>query len=350
MNSAAGAESPPPGPPPAPLVQRVFGALADGAVHSGEQLALAEDVSRSAIWKVVGNLQQLGLPVESVAHRGYRLAVPLVPLDATRIRAQLQPASRERLRDAEIAWSLPSTNSALLARGERHARAVPPPGHFDILAAEHQTAGRGRRAREWFAPPGGALCLSLGWSFAALPTGAAALSLAVGVCVRRALAGLTQRPITLKWPNDLQIEGHKLGGILIELRAEAAGPAYAVIGVGINCTLGAELAHRVRDSGTEPIDLATLGVVPCDRNRLAAAIIDELVVGVLEFERHGFAAFAPEWSSADALAGRLVNVHMGGSELVGRASGVAADGALRVDCGGEVRQFHSGEVSVRAQA
>ena len=106
---------------------------------------------------------------------------PITLLDARAIVAQLSPALRERLRAGEIAWSLPSTNSALLARAE------PSPGQFDFLLAEYQSAGRGRRERQWFAPPGGALCLSIGWSYATLPRGAAALSLAVGVCVRRAL-------------------------------------------------------------------------------------------------------------------------------------------------------------------
>lgn len=338
------------GAPSPTLVQSVFRALADGSVHSGQQLALATDVSRSAIWKAVGSLRLLGLPVESVAHRGYRLPVPLLPLDVARIRDELAPAVRERLRTAQVVWSLLSTNTALLARGEHTARSTPPPGHFDFLAVEHQSAGRGRRARQWFAPPGGALCMSVAWSFAALPSGAGALSLAMGVCVRRALAPLTQRPVSLKWPNDLQVEGRKLGGILIELRAEAAGPAYAVIGVGINCTLGDEVAQRVRASGTEPIDLASLGVAPCDRNRLAAAITSELVRGLLDFELHGFSSFADEWSAADALAGCMICVRTPGSELVGRASGVAADGALRVDCDGELRQFHTGEISVRAQS
>ena len=180
-----------------------------------------------------------------------------MPLDAARIRERWRPPLRERLRRAEVAWSLASTNSALLAgRSRRAGRAA---GEFDFLAAEHQTAGRGRRARQWLAPPGGALCLSLGWSFAALPSGAAALSLAVGVCARRALASIGHVPMQLKWPNDLLVEDRKLGGILIELRAESAGPAYVVIGIGINCALGTALTRRVRDSGTEPIDLASLG-------------------------------------------------------------------------------------------
>lgn len=335
--------------PAATLAQRVFGALADGAVHSGEQLAASHAVTRSAIWKTVGNLQQLGLPVESVPSRGYRLAAPLVPLDGTRIRALVEPQVRARMRRAEVAWSLASTNGELLASGEHPGRDAPPAGHFDFLAAEYQSAGRGRRGRHWLAPPGGALCLSLGWSFAALPGGAGALSLAVGVCVRRALAEFAPQPVQIKWPNDLQANGRKLGGILIELRAEATGPAYVVIGVGINCALGTALTSRVRDTGTEPVDLATLGVVACDRNRLAARLIDEIAKGVLEFERHGFAGFESEWSAADALAGHAVSVSAPGGEFIGRARGVAADGALRVERDGELRLFHTGEVSVRTQ-
>lgn len=330
-------------PPPEPLVQRVFAALADGAVHSGEQLAAEQAVSRSAVWKAVGALQDLGLTIEAAPHRGYHLAGPVTPLDAARISAALSPAMRTRLRGGKVAWSLPSTNSALLARSE------PAVGQFDFLAAEFQTAGRGRRARQWFAPPGGALCLSLGWSFAALPRGAAALSLAVGVCARRALHAFAKVPVRLKWPNDLLASERKLGGILIELRAESAGPAYAVIGVGINCALGRKLTDRVRDAGTEPIDLLALGVVACDRNRLAACLITEIVGGVLEFERHGFSAFAAEWSEADALLGRTVKLTLPSSEFVGLACGIDSDGALCVQYEGTVQHFHSGEVTVRAQ-
>ena len=106
----------------ATLAQRVFGALADGAVHSGEQLAASQAVTRSAIWKTVGTLQELGVPVESVPSRGYRLAMPLVPLDGARIRELLDPQVRARMRSAEVAWSLASTNSAL-ARAQRASRA-----------------------------------------------------------------------------------------------------------------------------------------------------------------------------------------------------------------------------------
>lgn len=337
-------------PAAATLVQRVFNALADGGVHSGEQLAAGQGVTRSAVWKAVGALQELGVTIEATPNRGYRLAAPSVPLEAGQIRAQLAPEVRARQRRGEVVWSLASTNSALLAPAAHAVRGELPAGQFDFLAAEYQSAGRGRSARQWFAPPGGALCLSMGWSFASLPKAASALSLAVGVCALRALAAIAPLPVHLKWPNDLVVGDRKLGGVLMELRAEGAGPAYVVIGIGINCALGAEVTRRVRATGAEPVDLASLGVLPCDRNRLAALLLDHFVRGVLEFEQVGLAAFAADWAAADALAGRVVTVKLAAGEFVGHARGIDADGALCVHGNGALRRFNSGEVSVRAES
>lgn len=337
-------------PAAATLVQRVFHALADGAVHSGEQLAAGHGVTRSAVWKAVGALQELGVAIEATPNRGYGLAAPIVPLEVVRIRAQLAPDVRARLRHGEVAWSLASTNSALLAPAAHAAPGELPVGQFDFLAAEYQSAGRGRNARQWFAPPGGALCLSLGWSFASLPKAASALSLAVGVCAMQALAEFAPLAVRLKWPNDLVVDDRKLGGVLMELRAEGAGPAHVVIGIGINCTLGAEVTRRVQATGVEPVDLASLGVLRCDRNRLAALMLDHLVRGVLEFEQAGLAAFAAAWANADALVGRVVTVKLADGEFVGHARGIDADGALCVHGNDRLRRFNSGEVSVRAES
>jgi BirA family biotin operon repressor/biotin-[acetyl-CoA-carboxylase] ligase len=326
-----------------PLLQRVFAALADGELHSGEQLAREQDVSRSAIWKAVGALQELGVALEVAPNRGYRLAAPLVPLAAAAIHSALQPATRARLRHGEVAWSLASTNDTLLARAE------PPAGECEFLVAEHQSAGRGRRARPWYAPPGGALCLSLGWSCAVLPPHAPALSLAVGVCALRALRPWVGERVRLKWPNDLVCAGGKLGGILIELRAESAGPAYIVIGIGINTALPATLVSQVEQTGTRPMDLAALGAACCDRNLLCAALLDELVAGIGQFELRGLAPFGTEWRAADALVGQVVSVSAPAGVFVGHARGIDEEGALCVQGPAGVQRFTTGEVSVRVQ-
>lgn len=325
-----------------PLLQRVCRALGEGGFHSGEALAARFAVTRSAIWKAVGALTALGVPVKAIRGRGYCLEQPLELLEARAINALLPPLVRQRLRHGAVEWSIPSTNATLMAASQ------PPPGQFDYLLAEHQSAGRGRQARRWFAPPGGAICLSLGYSYAALPKEAGALSLAIGVCALRALRDFGPLPLALKWPNDLIANDRKLGGILIELRAEAAGPAFVVIGVGLNCALGRATAARVRAAGTEACDLAGLGLATVARNRLAAALIREIALGAECFGQEGFAPFAPEWRAADALSGRAVAVHGVSGVTVGHARGISADGALCVHTRNGLQQFTSGDVSVRA--
>ena len=162
---------------PQALVERVFRALADGNFHSGEELARGLGVTRSAVWKATKLLRQLGSAVHAVRNRGYRLASAVEPLDATLIRDALSRSTHARLRHIEVAWTVTSTNTVLLER------APPPQGECEVALAEFQRAGRGRRGRAWFAPPGGALCLSLSWTFAQVPRDVGSLSLAIGVCV-----------------------------------------------------------------------------------------------------------------------------------------------------------------------
>jgi BirA family biotin operon repressor/biotin-[acetyl-CoA-carboxylase] ligase len=326
-----------------PPAQRAFAALGDGEFHSGEALAEAAGVTRSAVWKSIETLRELGLRIDAVTHRGYRLAQPAEALDAARIAGALDPALRPALRRLDVEWSLPSTNVALLEREP------PPPGACEVLLVEHQSAGRGRRGRSWLAPLGGSLCLSIGASFDPLPRELSSLSLAIGVCTRRALAARGGRGLQLKWPNDLVTEAGKTGGILIDLRAESGGPAYVVVGVGLNLRLDDAARAAVAATGNAAVDLESLGVDPRERNAVAAALVGELLRGLAEFARHGFAPFAAEWGEADALRDRPVRVVAGAAELLGIARGIDASGALQIELpDGRSQSVVAGEVSVRA--
>lgn len=261
-------------------------------------------------------------------------------LDAEDIRARLPDDSRARLRRLEVHESLDSTNDRLLAVEDL------PPGRCDACLAEFQSAGRGRRGRRWVAPFASGLCLSVGWKFRDAPAALSALSLAAGVAVLRALGRLGVTGLALKWPNDIVRGDGKLGGILIDLRGDAAGPAYAVVGVGINVRLPVSTREQLAAEGVDALDLATLATPP-SRNVLAAALIAALSAALAEYAARGFAAFAQEWQAADALAGRSVAVLQGGGILEGRARGVDADGALLLEMSGNLRRIVSGEVSVR---
>jgi BirA family transcriptional regulator, biotin operon repressor / biotin---[acetyl-CoA-carboxylase] ligase len=327
-----------------PLTRELYALLSDAQFHSGTALAQHCRVSRSAIWKAVSRLRTLGVVVDAVPNRGYRIPAASALLEADRIRALLPAAERGRLHEGSCAWMTGSTNADLLQQ------AGPAPGEFDFRTAEYQSAGRGRRTRRWFAPPGGALCLSLSWSFASLPAHVAALSLAVGVCVLRALRNIGRSGSALKWPNDIVLDGRKLGGILIELRAEGSGPALVVIGIGLNLALGPQVSAAVRASGTEAADLSALGGDPCDRNQLAAALLAACVSGLAQFEQDGFRSFMGEWRAADALAGKEVLVSGQGAAIAGHARGIDMDGALCVQTREGLQRFVTGEVSVRAAA
>jgi BirA family transcriptional regulator, biotin operon repressor / biotin---[acetyl-CoA-carboxylase] ligase len=325
-----------------PLSQRVYRLLSDGQFHSGTRLAADCRVSRNAIWKTIAALRSLGVGVHAVPNRGYRLPAATALLERERIARLLPRAVAADLRTGECLWRTGSTNSDLMLRDP------PPSGRFDFLTAEYQTAGRGRRARTWFAPPGGAICLSVSWCFASLPPDISALSLAIGVCALRAMARCGVGGAALKWPNDLVVGTAKLGGILIELRAEAGGPAYVVIGLGLNVALGEAVTRQVAASGTQAADLTGLGAGPPDRNRLAAALIGAIVSGLGQFQSQGFAAFAGEWRSADALAGKPVVISFDSGSITGHARGIDSGGALCLQTRDGLQRFVTGEVSARA--
>jgi BirA family transcriptional regulator, biotin operon repressor / biotin---[acetyl-CoA-carboxylase] ligase len=336
------AHAPAPVARPAPLVAQVFAALSDGQFHSGEGLAGQLGVSRSAIWKAARALRELGATLHAVRNRGYRLAGAAEPLDAQRIRALLERRVQGHVRMLETAWALDSTNSALLARPS------PPAGESEVLLAEYQSAGRGRRGRTWLAPPGGAVCLSLNWTFREVPAQLGALSLVVGVCILRALRELGMNEVQLKWPNDLLVSGRKLGGILIELRAESAGPAYVVIGIGLNVSLGPQLLEQIAATGIAATDLRGAGLQDVSRNRVVAALVNACLLGLLEFERAALGPFIEDWRQADALQGRAVNVNGAQGVSHGVARGIDPDGALLLETAQGLKRFVSGDVSVRA--
>ena len=315
--------------------------LADGEVHSGEWLAAELRQTRAAVWKGVERLRALGINVQALARRGYRLAAPVELLDGGQIRAQLSAQSAAHLRGLESLFEVDSTNSRLLAS------AAPPPSMADVCIAELQHAGRGRLGRRWFAPFGGSLAMSLGWTCSDVVRTLPALSLGVGVAVSRGLARAGAEGISLKWPNDIWFNDRKLGGVLIELRGEAGGPAHVVIGVGVNISLPEETRLEVEAGGVAVAAVADACRQPPSRNFAAGAILDELLSMLLQYERFGFAAFRDAWTALDGLSGRPAQVIVGQSSILGIARGVDADGALLLETPDRLQRFVSGEASLR---
>ena len=315
--------------------------LADGRLHSGEWLAKELGVSRAAVWKGMERLRTLGLEVQALPRRGYCLSSAVELLDARRIAAELGPHRRPQLRKLELLFEVDSTNSRLLAA------VPPPPGFADAALSELQHAGRGRRGRNWIAPFGAGIALSMAWTFGEGAGALSALSLGGGVAIARALSRAGAAGVALKWPNDIWFKDRKIGGVLIELRAEAGGPAHVVIGVGINVVLTAAARREIEAGGVRVASVADACAETPSRNLVVGAILDELLSMLGRFEQEGFAAFREAWTALDALHGRPARVLLGESVISGTARGVDSEGALLLETPDGVRRFVSGEASLR---
>jgi len=151
------------------------------------------------------------------------------------------------------------------------------------------------------------------------------------------LRALGAHRTSLKWPNDLVVDGAKLGGILVESR----GKDYVVVGIGINCRRVPGLEKRVRRS------VAFLEEsVSVPRNQIIEKICTALLEALDAFEAHGLGALRAEWEAMDAHAGQRVRVRLAdGRTLSGIASGLAEDGSLKLLTRSGLRAVHSGRLA-----
>jgi len=311
--------------------------LADGKLHSGEELGARLGVSRTAVWKQLAVWRKRGLEIDVVPGKGYCLPAPLEWWVKEALWAGLGPIAASSIRELIIEGRVASTNDVVLER----LRANKISGV--VCLTEEQTAGRGRRGRQWLSPFGVNFYGSIGWVFREI-TLVEGLSLAVGVAVVRALNRYGVLNAQLKWPNDIVVGDAKLGGVLIELQAEAEGPCLVVIGVGLNFHLPAGASEVLGRSVT---DVCVQTGFPLRRNELGSLLLDELLLLLHDYPDHGFAGVQGEWMLHDALRDMEVVVSGLDKELNGIARGVDAQGALQIETTQGMVALHGGEVSLR---
>jgi len=323
-----------------PLTFAVLRLLSDGEFRSGEEMARQLNVSRASIWQAMRFLDEAGLAVFRVQGRGYRLREVLHWIDRDKVVTAL--GERADLFDLEVVDSIDSTNSRMLQKAAQGAR------HGSCVITEMQTAGRGRRGREWHANLGGSLTFSLLWRFNRGAGFLSGLSLAVGVALMRALSQAGVSGAGLKWPNDVLHQHRKLAGILIELQGDMLGPSAAVIGIGLNLQLSDTVLNR--------IDQAAVGVhsitsTSPERNLLLAHTLLHLADVLNEFEEGGFSRLRGEWLAHHVYHEKPVLLTLpDGSQHQGHLLDVAEDGALLVRTAAGKQRFTSGEISLRGAA
>lgn len=318
-------------------IERVVNLLADGEVHSGEELGQALGVSRTAVWKQLKKLEDLGIRLRSVKGRGYQLEKGVELLESPLIRKHMSATALRLLGELDVCGSIDSTNTRALERAKSgEARGL-------VCLAEHQTAGRGRRGRQWVSPYGRNVYLSLVWEFS---TGAAAmegLSLAVGVAMVRALGANGVEGVQLKWPNDVLWQEKKLAGVLLEMTGDAAGLCQVVIGIGVNVGM---LASEAEAIDQEWVSLNAInGEV--SRNKLVADLLNSLLPLLVNYQQDGFGSLRKEWEQLDCFGDREVEIRVGDKVTYGQVTGVSDTGALRLKTADGEKLIYGGEASLR---
>ena len=255
-------------------------------------------------------------------------------MDEQTLRNLLSLESERSIDSMQIFDEIDSTNSESL----RQIRS----GNTDnrVVIASSQTAGRGRRGRQWLSPKNSGIYLSMTRRFSLEANALQALSLVTAISVLGALQEVGAEGLQLKWPNDVLCGGKKLAGILLELQQKEAS-RFVVFGVGVNIELSADSI----DSIDRPVtDLNSIINESPSRIILLAALLNHLCRNLEKYETSGFAPFEERWNSLDCYRMKDIEIENGESRLIGKSLGVDAEGLLLLQTAQGMESINGGEV------
>ena len=306
---------------------------------SGEVICQELGISRAAVWKHIQTLRGMGYEIDAAQRRGYRLrGVPNLP-----IAAEVAPYLRTQWLGRHWVYldKVTSTN--------RYAADLAEAGDPDgtVVIAEEQKLGRGRMARRWFSPPDVNLYMSALFRPKVSPQQLPSMSLVAGLAVARAVKKLYPKiAVSVKWPNDLMVDGKKLAGVLCDMRAEVDNVHYLVVGIGINVNMRAvALPPELNGVATS---LRELLKRDASRQHLAAEILNQLEDLYRIWLAGGLRPLIPELEKTSLLQGREVAVSLLSGEIRGKVVGIAPSGALILQTmTGARKEILSGDVHVR---
>jgi len=310
--------------------------LASGEFISGQVLGDEIGVSRTAISKQVNSLSDMGLDVFRVTGKGYKLVEPLELLDKCKILTHLESDNDHNI--VEVHNIIDSTNDYLMRKIPNHIQ------HGQVCIAEYQSAGRGRRGRQWISPFGSHIYMSMYWKLDQGMSAAMGLSTVVALAVSDAIKELYNINVELKWPNDIYINGLKLAGILIDLEGSAHEACHVVIGIGLNLNMPDKSGLQVDQPWT---DLQSHTESKIDRNTLAASIIHFLTLRLENHNAQGLESVIPEWNAQDIFINKPVKLITGENVTKGVCRGINAQGALLLEVDNIIKPIYGGEVSLR---
>ena len=303
---------------------------------SGEAISDKLGLSRAAVWKHVNALRSQGYRIEAVPARGYRLLEIPDRLGELEVRPLLNTHDVGQA----LHWyeEVGSTNDVAKELADEGAL------HGEVVIAERQSAGRGRRGRSWSSPPRKNLYLSVVLRPDLPPARAPEVTLLAAVAVCQAVRRAGVASAAIKWPNDVLASGRQLAGVLTEMAAEVERVQWLVVGIGVNVNAAAD------DFPDELRELATSLLIergdPVPRALFAAALLTALEEWLDRHAAEGFAPVRAAWREMSDTLGRQVRVRVGTADLVGLAEDVDETGALLVRTASGLERVVAGDVEM----
>lgn len=294
---------------------------------SGEEIGRILGVSRTAVWKKITKLKNMGYKIESVSNKGYCLIDSVDVFDTESIEykniihmEEVDSTSEECKRQA--------------AKGAKSGL---------LIVADSQTKGKGRLGRSWVSNKNQGLFMSMLLFPSILPVEVTQITLVAGIAVMRALKLVTGLKVQIKWPNDIVYKGKKLTGILTEMSAEMDKINYVVLGIGINVNYE-KFNDELVDKGTS-IYIET--GKRYKRSDIVNAFINEFFPLYEEFCAKGFSGFVKEYNCNCANIGKNVKTVGTREQISGIAKGVNERGELIIASDTGEKAVFAGEVSIR---
>ena len=259
-------------------------------------------------------------------------------LDIDVIRKHL--ATGEPKYEIRLFETVTSTNAALRELAKAGAR------EGTVVIADEQTAGHGRLGKPWFSPAGVNLYASVLFRPAIPPRDVAGFSFLSSVALADAITAEGLEDCTIKWPNDVLVEGKKVAGTLVECATIDDRVDYVILGVGVNLNVTRHaLRQALGASGSAASSLSEAAEREIDRNAFAASFLTFLAAWALTYEKQGPARVLDTWRDRDILTGRRVEVRGEGIPYTGRVLGVDSEGYLVMrDTLGTRRRVLTGEI------
>ncbi len=329
--------------------------LSDGGCHDGTSIGAKLNITRAAVWKALKKLEHYGIALESIKGKGYLLQSPLILLDKEKINSSLTVLEKnselqsrtsinkinasntkaKKILQLEVFEKIGSTNDYLkeilknliengtstkyikknksnaINDNNKNDKAVKK-NKIRVCMAEMQSQGKGRLGRRWYSPFGQNIYLSMLYPFEKDVSELTGLSLVVALSICDAIGLMLpsfQETLSVKWPNDVLINGSKLAGTLIEIQAESNGFCNAIIGIGINVNMEKANKSDINQNWSSLLQVAGRHL---DRNRLAANLISSLMDYLQRFSCKGLGPFLDEWKERDILFGRKIALSSGG--------------------------------------